>query len=100
MHLSPKAFELLATLLANRSRAFSKAELQQHLWPTTFVEETNLAGLVAEIRRALRDSASSPLFVRTVYGFGYRFVGEVTVDTAATASGSASREAMRRAGEA
>lgn len=86
VHLSPKAFELLAILLANRSRAVSKAELQQHLWPSTFVEETNVAGLVAEIRRALRDSASSPVFVRTVYGFGYRFVGDVTVDTPATRS--------------
>jgi DNA-binding winged helix-turn-helix (wHTH) protein len=88
VHLSPKAFELLTLVLANRSRAVSKAELQQHLWPATFVEETNLAGLVAEIRRALRDPASSPVFVRTVYGFGYRFVGEVTVDTAATPSRS------------
>jgi DNA-binding winged helix-turn-helix (wHTH) protein len=86
VHLSPKAFELLAVLLANRSRAVSKAELQQHLWPSTFVEETNVAGLVAEIRRALRDSASSPRFVGTVYGFGYRFVGDVTVDTVATRS--------------
>ena len=81
IHLSPKAFELLAVLLANRSRAVSKAELQQHLWPSTFVEETNVAGLVAEIRRALRDPAASPMLVRTVYGFGYRFVGDVTVDT-------------------
>jgi DNA-binding winged helix-turn-helix (wHTH) protein len=86
VHLSPKAFELLAVLLANRSRAVSKAELQKHLWPSTFVEETNVAGLVAEIRRAIGDSASSPMFVRTVNRFGYRFVGDVTVDTLATRS--------------
>jgi DNA-binding winged helix-turn-helix (wHTH) protein len=81
VHLSPKAFELLAMLLANTPRALSKAELQEHLWPSTFVEETNLAGLVAEIRKALGDSASHPAYVRTVYGFGYRFVGELAVDT-------------------
>ena len=86
VHLSPKAFDLLNVLLANRSRAVSKAELQQRLWPTTFVEETNLAGLVAEIRRALRDPAAHPRFVRTVYGFGYRFIGEVGVDETATPS--------------
>jgi DNA-binding winged helix-turn-helix (wHTH) protein len=78
VHLSPKAFELLALLLANRSRAVPKAELQERLWPDTFVEETNLASLVAEIRRALHDRASQPLFVRTVYGFGYRFIGDVS----------------------
>jgi DNA-binding winged helix-turn-helix (wHTH) protein len=86
VHLSPKAYELLTVLLANRARALSKAELQQHLWPSTFVEETNLAGLVAEIRRALGDSAYSPVFVRTVYGFGYRFVSDVAIDTVAAPS--------------
>jgi DNA-binding winged helix-turn-helix (wHTH) protein len=78
VHMSPKAFDLLSMLVGNRTRAVSKAELQQRLWPSTFVEETNVATLVAEIRRALRDSAATPRFVRTVYGFGYRFVGEVT----------------------
>ena len=77
VHLSTKAFELLIVLLANRSRVVSKTELQDRLWPSTFVQETNLAGLVAEIRRSLRDDAARPAFVRTVYRFGYRFVGEV-----------------------
>jgi DNA-binding winged helix-turn-helix (wHTH) protein len=88
IHLSPKAFDLLSLLVANRCRAVSKVELQQQLWPTTFVQETNLATLAAEVRRALRDSAASPRFVRTVYGFGYRFVGDVTGD-----EGVAGREA-------
>jgi DNA-binding winged helix-turn-helix (wHTH) protein len=89
VHLSPKAFELLTVLLANPARAVSKAELQQRLWPSTYVEETNLAGLAAEIRRALGDSASSPRFVRTVYGFGYRFVSEIAVDAASSRPGPA-----------
>jgi DNA-binding winged helix-turn-helix (wHTH) protein len=86
VHLSPKAFELLAALIADRPRAVSKAELMQRLWPSTFVEETNIAGLVAEIRRALHDAASNPRFVRTVYGFGYRFIGDVTVGDEPTTS--------------
>jgi len=88
VHLSPKAFDLLALLVENRARAVSKAELQQRLWPSTFVEETNLASLVAESRRALRDTAASPKFLRTVYGFGYQFVGDVTVSTGATSEES------------
>ena len=77
IHLSPKSFELLLMLLERRSQALSKAELQEDLWPATFVGETNLATLVAEIRRALRDSAQEPVFVRTIHRFGYRFVGAV-----------------------
>ena len=75
--LSPKAFQLLHLLVANRNRAMSKQELHQNLWPSTFVLETNLASLIAEIRRALDDNAAKPRFVRTIHRFGYRFVGQV-----------------------
>ena len=75
--LSPKAFQLLLLLVENRSRAMSRQELHDQLWPSTFVLETNLAGLVAEIRRALEDTAEKPTFVRTMHRFGYRFIGTV-----------------------
>jgi DNA-binding winged helix-turn-helix (wHTH) protein len=74
--LSPKAFQLLRLLVTNGDRAMSKQELHESLWPSTFVVETNLASLIAEIRRALDDDAAKPRFVRTIYRFGYRFVGE------------------------
>ena len=76
-HLSPKAFDLLTMLIENRSRAMSKGDLQQRLWPSTYVLETNLAGLVAEIRRVLEDPAGEPRYVRTVQRFGYWFVGSL-----------------------
>jgi DNA-binding winged helix-turn-helix (wHTH) protein len=77
VHLSPKAFELLVALIEHRSRAMAKAELQERLWPSTFVGETNLPTLVAEIRRALGDSAQASTYVRTLHRFGYRFVAAV-----------------------
>ena len=77
VHLSPKAFELLLLLIQHRSRALTKAELQDWLWPWTFVGETNLATLVAEIRRTLEDSPNDSRYVRTVHRFGYRFVGAI-----------------------
>lgn len=75
IHLSPKAFDLLTVLIENQSRAMSKAELQEKLWPSTYVLETNLAGVVAELRRALDDSAEQPRYIRTMPRFGYWFVG-------------------------
>lgn len=81
VHLSPKAFELLSVLVENRARAMSKAELHEKLWPSTYVLETNLAGLVAEVRRALDDSADRPRYLRTVQRFGYWFIGSVREST-------------------
>jgi DNA-binding winged helix-turn-helix (wHTH) protein len=75
--LSPKAFELLRLLIEHRPRALSKSELQQLLWPATFVSEGNLPLLVSQIRAALGDTASGARFVRTVHRFGYAFCGSV-----------------------
>jgi DNA-binding winged helix-turn-helix (wHTH) protein len=67
--LSPKAFELLIILVAGRPKAISKSDLQERLWPATFVVEKNLANLVSEIRDA-GDDPSNPRFIRTVRRFG------------------------------
>jgi DNA-binding winged helix-turn-helix (wHTH) protein len=83
VHVSPKAFDLLRCLVENRSRAMERTELHQQLWPDTFVLDTNLASLVAEIRRTLGDSAEEPKFVQTLHRFGYRFIA--AVDEAAPA---------------
>ena len=77
IHISRKAFELLATLIAERPKVVSKAALQERLWPGTFVVEANLSNLIAEIRDALGDEPRSPRFIRTSHGFGYAFFGEV-----------------------
>jgi DNA-binding winged helix-turn-helix (wHTH) protein len=73
VHLSPKAFELLGILVSHRPKALSKSDLQERLWPNTFVVEKNLANLVGEIREAIGDDPSNPQFIRTVHRFGYAF---------------------------
>jgi DNA-binding winged helix-turn-helix (wHTH) protein len=77
VHLSPKAFDLLSILVAHRPKALSKSELQNRLWPRTFVVEKNLVNLVSEIRDAIGDDPSNPRFIRTVHRFGYAFRGTV-----------------------
>jgi len=84
--LSPKAFDLLRLLVDNRTRAVSKAEVHDYLWPGTFVTEANLSVLVAELRSALHDRPRAPKFIRTVHRFGYAFCG--TVDGAVEVSPS------------
>jgi DNA-binding winged helix-turn-helix (wHTH) protein len=75
--LSPKAFDLLRLLAEHHERAFSKAELHQHLWPNTFVSDGSLTILVAELRQVLQDDADRPRFIRTVRRFGYGFCASV-----------------------
>jgi DNA-binding winged helix-turn-helix (wHTH) protein len=80
LHLSPKALQLLEVLIRERPRAIAKTELQDALWPDVFVEESNLADLVSELRRALGQSGKRSGFIRTLHGFGYSFTGDVAGD--------------------
>lgn len=77
LHVSPKAFQLLGILIDRSPSAVAKTDLQEELWPGTFVTEGNLASLVAELRAALGDDAKNPRYIRTVYGYGYSFEAAV-----------------------
>jgi DNA-binding winged helix-turn-helix (wHTH) protein len=93
LHLSLKAFDLLHLLIDDRARPVPREELHKRLWPSTFVLETNLASLVAEVRRALGDSADDPQYVRTMHRVGYWFIGHVAGE--AEAVSPATRPAVR-----
>lgn len=82
VHLSPKALGFLELLLARAPNAVSKQEIQEALWPQTFVSEANLTKLMAEVRMALAEDARQPRFIRTVHGFGYAFCGTTEADQA------------------
>ena len=89
VHLEPKALELLELLVARRPEAVSKSEIQRALWPDTFVSESSLTGLVAQVRKALADDRRQERFLRTVHGFGYAFIGEVAAGGGAEPAASA-----------
>ena len=71
VHLGPKAFDLLELLLRERPKAVSKAQIRDRIWPQTFVSESNLTTLIAELRTALDDPPQKPRLIRT---FGPRIL--------------------------
>jgi len=82
--LSPKAFDLLLFLTERGGQVVLKDDLMKRLWPDTFVEESNLAQHVFQIRKALGERAQDSAYVVTVPGRGYRFAQKVrTIPSAA-----------------
>lgn len=77
VHLTSKAIDLLALLIAKQPDAVAKKDIHEHLWPDTFVSDVSLTTLIFELRTALAESARRPRFVRTVHGFGYAFQNDV-----------------------
>ena len=76
VHCSPKALDMLITLVENRPRAMSKGELLERVWPDVSVSEVSVARVVSELRQALGDDRTRHI-VRTVHSYGYAFAAKI-----------------------
>lgn len=83
VRIGSRALEILAVLVNRAGEIVEKRELLKRVWPTTFVEESNLKVNITALRRALGEQPASAKYVATVVGRGYRFVAPVQVVAAA-----------------
>jgi TolB-like protein/DNA-binding winged helix-turn-helix (wHTH) protein len=75
--LTPKAFLVLRYLVEHRGELVTKEALLDAVWPEACVGEGQVRQFVAELRRLLHDDSTTPRFIETVRGRGYRLVGEI-----------------------
>lgn len=79
--LTAKQFDLLIAFLERPGVPLAKQDLQQRVWPDTFVEENNLTQHVFQLRKALAKCAGSEAsFIETLPKVGYQFVAPVSVE--------------------
>jgi DNA-binding winged helix-turn-helix (wHTH) protein len=71
LHLTPKAFDLLAILVEQAPRVVRKSELHERLWPRMYVSDSALLALVKELRRVLGGDGTRPVPIRTAHRVGY-----------------------------
>ena len=83
--LRPKAFQVLEVLLTNHERLVTRKELFEEVWDGAAVTDDVLAGVIAELRKALGDDPKTPTCIRTVPRQGYRFVAPIAQEVAAAA---------------
>lgn len=73
VELTPTERRLLHVLLRNAGRPVSTAHLLQRVWPREEVFEDSLRVHVHRIRRKIEEDPSSPRYLLTQRGLGYRF---------------------------
>lgn len=74
--LTALEFDLLVALASQPGRVFSRGQLLEKVWGWDYVGDERVVDVhIRNLRRALRDDATSPQFLGTVRGVGYRFIG-------------------------
>lgn len=78
MMLENRQAQLLLFLARNSGRDISKQELFDHLWRPHVVNDDALYVCIGNLRKALGDNPRSPVYIKTLPGYGYRLLAPVT----------------------
>ena len=71
--LTPSEFRLLLLLAREPGRVYSRREIMEHLWDSTYVGDQRACDIhVSNLRRKLEDDPAKPQRVVTVRGVGYK----------------------------
>ncbi|EWH21820.1 response regulator transcription factor [Bacillus haynesii] len=79
--LTAKEFELLKFFASNPGQVFTKTQLFRNAWSDQYIEDDNTVMVhIRRLRKKIEPDPSDPQFVQTVWGIGYKFVGEKDAD--------------------
>ena len=71
--LTPSEFRLLDLLASDPERVFSRKEIMQHLWDSSYVGDQRACDIhVSNLRRKLETDPTDPQRIVTVRGVGYK----------------------------
>src|SRR5438874_731705 len=84
--LTPRVFDTLLYMVEHHAGVLDKERIMEAVWPDSIVEENNLAQAISKLRQIFGETPASHDYIVTVPGRGYRFVAEVTEQTAAPTS--------------
>lgn len=77
LHLSKKEFTLLSELIAHPNRVLTQRYLLEKIWGRTHLDDTHyLRVFIGKLRSKLGDDPTSPRYIQTEAGVGYRFLGK------------------------
>ncbi|MEL6813544.1 MAG: response regulator transcription factor [Cyanobacteria bacterium J06598_3] len=82
LELTPLEFDLLATFMSYPGRVWNRTQLIEKLWGSDFFGDERVVDThIARLRKKIEPDSTSPSFVVTVVGVGYRFEDEAKVKT-------------------
>jgi two-component system, OmpR family, response regulator VanR len=73
VRLTPIEFSILELLARNRGNVFSVEKIYERVWKDPFFESDNTVVVhIRKIREKIEENPRKPLFIKTVWGVGYK----------------------------
>ncbi len=79
IRIKAKVFDLLCFFLSKPDRLLSKSDILSGVWPDIHVSDASVKDCVRNLRAALGDHSDNPVYIETVRGLGYRFLGGIEI---------------------
>ncbi|HDR6952442.1 TPA: winged helix-turn-helix domain-containing protein, partial [Bacillus thuringiensis] len=62
-------------------QVFTKTQLFRNVWDDNYIEDDNTVMVhIRKLRKKIEIDPSNPKFIQTIWGIGYKFVGEKLED--------------------
>jgi TolB-like protein/Tfp pilus assembly protein PilF len=81
LDVEPQVFDILSYLVQNRDRVVTREDLIASVWGGRIVSDATLATRMNAVRKAVGDSGEEQKLIRTLPRRGFRFVGDVRVQS-------------------
>ncbi|MBB6213975.1 DNA-binding response OmpR family regulator [Anaerosolibacter carboniphilus] len=74
IEMTPKEYLLMKLFLENPGKAFTRDELMNVVWGWDYIGDTKIVDVnIRRLRTKIEDDSSSPIYIETVWGTGYRW---------------------------
>jgi len=74
--LTSKEFAILKLFVTNRNRVFTKEQIYQLIWKDAYYGDENIINVhIRRLREKIEDDPSTPQYIKTLWGIGYKFEG-------------------------
>jgi len=77
LDLTGAEFHILEFFMKNRSTALDRKSILQHVWGDDYVGDEKIVDVnVRRLRTKIEEDPSNPVYIRTIWGFGYKWGGD------------------------
>lgn len=73
INLTVKEFQILSLLATSPNQVFTKGQLFESVWKEAYYGDDNVINVhIRRLREKIEDDASAPMYIKTIWGIGYK----------------------------